>query len=302
MKVGVIGLGRMGSGLAASLLEAGHEVTVYNRTRARAEPLLAQGAKSVDVVAGACRGEAVLTMLSDDAALQHVAFGDGGIIASLGRRSLHICSSTISVAMSRQLAAAHASRGQRFIAAPVLGRPDMAATGRLFVFASGEASAVDTAKPLLDTIGQRTFVVSHEPQVANAVKLSCNFLIASVIESLGEAMSFVHKNGVDRHDYLAMLTATLFDAPIYATYGEQIASRTYSPAGFAAPLGLKDIRILLQAADDLRVPLPLASLLRDRFLTLLAHGGEMLDWSAIGSLAARDASADILDPDYPCGR
>jgi 3-hydroxyisobutyrate dehydrogenase-like beta-hydroxyacid dehydrogenase len=295
MKVGVIGLGQMGSGLAASLLKAGHEVTVYNRTRARVEPLLAQGAQSADAIADACRGEAVFTMLSDDAAVQRVAFGDGGIIESLGAGSLHISSSTISVAMSGQLAAAHADRGQRFIAAPVLGRPDMAAIGRLFVFAAGEAGAIDAAKPLLDAIGQRTFVVSHEPQVANAVKLSCNFLIASVIESLGEAMAFIARNGVDRHDYLAMLTSTLFGAPIYTTYGKQIAGGTFSPPGFAAPLGLKDIRLLLQAADDLRVPLPLASLLRDRFLTLLANGGgEALDWSAIGRLAARDAGVDVV--------
>lgn len=295
MKVGVIGLGQMGSGLAASLLKAGHEVTVYNRTRARMEPLLAKGARSADEIADACRGEAVFTMLSDDAAVQRATFGDNGIIEGLGEDSLHISSSTISIAMSRQLTAAHANRRQRFIAAPVLGRPDMAVIGRLFVFAAGEAGAIDAAKPLLDAVGQRTFVVSDDPQVANAVKLSCNFLIASIIESLGEAMAFIAKEEVDRHDFLAMLTSTLFGAPIYTVYGKQIADGTFSPPGFAAPLGLKDIRLLLQAADDLCVPLPLASLLRDRFLTLLANGrGEVLDWSAIGGLAARDAGVDLV--------
>jgi 3-hydroxyisobutyrate dehydrogenase-like beta-hydroxyacid dehydrogenase len=164
MKVGVIGLGQMGSGLAASLLKAGHEVTVYNRTRARMEPLLAKGARSADEIADACRGEAVFTMLSDDAAVQRATFGDNGIIEGLGEDSLHISSSTISIAMSRQLTAAHANRRQRFIAAPVLGRPDMAVIGRLFVFAAGEAGAIDAAKPLLDAVGQRTFVVSDDPQ------------------------------------------------------------------------------------------------------------------------------------------
>jgi 3-hydroxyisobutyrate dehydrogenase-like beta-hydroxyacid dehydrogenase len=178
-------------------------------------------------------------MLSDDAAVLRAGFGGAGIIENLGGDSLHISSSTISVAMSGQLAAAHADSRQRFIAAPILGRPDMAAIGLLFVFAAGEAGAIDAAKPLLDAIGQRTFVVSHEPQVANAVKLSCNFLIASVIESLGEAMAFIARNGVDRHDYLAMLTSTLFGAPIYTTYGKQIAGGTFSPHGFAAPLGLR---------------------------------------------------------------
>jgi 3-hydroxyisobutyrate dehydrogenase-like beta-hydroxyacid dehydrogenase len=295
MKVGVIGLGQMGSGLAASLLTAGHEVTAYNRTRARVEPLLAQGARSADAIADACRGEAVFTMLSDDAAEQCAALGEDGVIESLGGDSLHISSSTISVAMSRQLAAAHADRGQRFIAAPVLGRPDMAAIGRLFVLAAGKADAIDAAKPLLDAIGQRTFMVSREPQVANAVKLSCNFLIASVIESLGEAMAFIARNEVDRHNYLAMLSSTLFGAPIYSTYGKQIAGGTFSPPGFAAPLGLKVIRLLLQAADDSACATAAASLLRDRFLTLLAKsGGEVLDWSAIGGLAARDAGVDLV--------
>jgi 3-hydroxyisobutyrate dehydrogenase-like beta-hydroxyacid dehydrogenase len=214
---------------------------------------------------------------------------DGVIVDSLAAGALHISSSTISVALSEHLTHAHAHAGQRFVAGPVLGRPDVAAAGRLFVIAAGERRAVNAALPLFDAIGHKTFIVSEDPKAANLVKLSANFLMASVIESLGEAMTLVAKGGVDRQQYLELLIATLFGAPVYATYGPLIATDKFSPPGFAAPLGQKDIRLLLAAAENLRVPLPLASLLRDRFLTLLAHGGETLDWSAIGSLAARDA-------------
>ena len=171
----------------------------------------------------------------------------------------------------------------------MFGRPDVAAAGQLFVVAGGEPAAVEAATPLLEAIGQKTFVVSETPKAANLVKLSGNFLIASVIESLGEALALVAKGGVDQRRYLEILTSTLFDAPVYKTYGGLIASGRFEPAGFAAPLGQKDIRLALAAAEDLRVPMPLASLLRDRFLTLLAHGGDKLDWSAIGRLAAMDA-------------
>jgi 3-hydroxyisobutyrate dehydrogenase-like beta-hydroxyacid dehydrogenase len=279
----------MGAGMAMNVLNAGHDVTVYNRTRKKVEALLQHGARVANTIADACRGDAVFTMLADDAAVEFVTLEDGGIVDSLAAGALHISSSTISVALSEHLTHAHAHAGQRFVAGPVLGRPDVAAAGRLFVIAAGERRAVNAALPLFDAIGHKTFVVSEDPKAANLVKLSANFLMASVIESLGEAMALVAKGGVDRQQYLELLIATLFGAPVYATYGPLIATDKFSPPGFAAPLGQKDIRLLLAAAENLRVPLPLASLLRDRFLTLLAHGGETLDWSAIGSLAARDA-------------
>jgi 3-hydroxyisobutyrate dehydrogenase-like beta-hydroxyacid dehydrogenase len=289
MKVGFIGLGHMGTGMAASLLKAGHDVTVYNRTRTKVEALVAQGAKTAASVSDACGGDAVITMLANDDAVESVVFSDGSIIGSLLTGAIHISSSTISVALSERLEAAHAKAGQRFLAAPVFGRPDVAAAGQLFVVAAGEPGTVKAASPLLDAIGKRTFVVSETPKAANLVKLSGNFLIASVIESLGEAMALVAKAGVDRRQYLDILTSTLFNAPVYKTYGGLIADGKFEPAGFAAPLGQKDVRLTLAAAEDLRVPMPLASLLRDRFLTLLAHGGDKLDWSAIGQLAAKDA-------------
>lgn len=289
MKLGFIGLGQMGAGMAANLLTAGHQVTVYNRTPAKAEALVAAGATAAASIADACKGDAVLTMLSDDAALEAVVGGDDGILASLGQGALHVSCSTISVALSRSLAAAHEAAGQRFVAAPVFGRPNVAAAGELAVVVAGAADALEASMPLFEAIGRKTFRVSDAPEAANLVKLSGNFLIASVIESLGEAMALVGKAGVDRQAYLDILTQTLFGAPVYQTYGRLIAERKFEPAGFAAPLGRKDIRLVLAAAEELNVPLPLASLLRDRFLTLLAQGGERLDWSAIGALAARDA-------------
>ena len=289
MHIGFIGLGQMGAGMAANLVKAGHDMTVYNRTRAKTEALVAQGAKAAASVSDACRGDAVITMLANDYAVENVVLGDEGIIASLPAGAIHISSSTISVALSEALASAHAKAGQRFVAAPVFGRPDLATAGQLFVVAAGEHDAVEAAAPLLDAIGQKTFIVSETPKAANLVKLSGNFLIAVVIESLGEAMALVGKGGIDKRQYLDVLTSTLFDAPVYKTYGRLIADGIFEPAGFAAPLGQKDIRLTLAAAEDLRVPLPLANILRDRFLTLLAHGGERLDWSAIGQLAAKDA-------------
>jgi 3-hydroxyisobutyrate dehydrogenase-like beta-hydroxyacid dehydrogenase len=280
----------MGSGMAASLLKAGHEVIVYNRTASRADDLVKKGAVAASQVAEACTGDAVFTMLANDAAVERVVYGDQGLRASLRSGAVHISSSTISVALCERLSRDHTAAGQRFVAAPVFGRPDVAAAGELAVIAAGVRETIAEVNPLLDAIGRRTFVISDDPKAASLVKLSGNFLIASVIEALGEAIALVGKHGVDRDDYVEMLTSTLFAVPVYRIYGKLIAEGRFEPAGFAAPLGYKDIRLVLAAAEDLRVAMPLASLLRDRFLTLLAHGGDNLDWSAIGSLAARDSA------------
>ncbi len=289
MKIGFIGLGHMGSGMAANLLKAGHELIVYNRTRAKAESLAAQGAKIAASVAEACKAEVLITMLANDEAVADIVFGEGGAIANLPRGAMHISCSTISVTFSEKLEQAHRAAGQQYLAAPVFGRPDIAAKGQLFVVAAGAPEAVKKAQPILDAIGQRTFVISDKPKDANLVKLSGNFLIAAVMEGLGEALALIEKAGIDKHRYLEILTSTLFTAPVYKTYGYLIADGAFEPAGFAAPLGQKDIRLTLAAGEDLRVPLPLASLLRDRFIELMAAGGDKLDWSAIGSLPARDA-------------
>lgn len=293
MKIGFIGLGRMGAGMAGNLLKAGHDVIVYNRTPDKAEPLVAKGAKAAGSVSEACGGDIVITMLSDDAAVESVVYGDGGIRDRLRAGAVHVSSSTISVALSARLATDHAKGGQRYVAAPVFGRPDVAAAGQLFVIAAGDPGSVQAVAPVLEAIGKKTFVVSDRPPDANLVKLSGNFLLASVIEAVGEAMALADKGGLDRRRYLEILTSTLFDVPVYKNYGGLIASRKFEPAGFAAPLGHKDIRLALAAAEDLRVPMPLASLLHDRFVTLLANGGENLDWSAIGDLPSLDAGIRV---------
>ncbi len=286
MKIGFIGLGNMGAGMAANLLEAGHQVTAYNRSRDKVEALVRRGATAARTVAQACGGDLVITMLANDDALAGVTFGDDGILSALPSGATHISSSTISVALAERLTAAHASAGHRFVAAPVFGRPEAAAAAKLFVVAAGEPTAVQAVSPVFDAIGQRTFVVADEPKAASLVKLSGNFLIASVIESLGEALALVEKAGVDRLEYVELLTSTLFDAPVYKTYGGLLAREQFEPAGFAASLGLKDVRLVLAAGESLQVPLPVASLIRDRFLTLLANGGADLDWSALGRVAS----------------
>jgi 3-hydroxyisobutyrate dehydrogenase-like beta-hydroxyacid dehydrogenase len=289
MEIGFIGLGNMGRGMATNLLKAGHRVTAYNRSPDKAEALAQQGAVAAGNVAEASAGDVVFTMLADDGAVESVTFGEDGILASLRPGATHVSSSTISVALSQRLAAAHAEAGQRYVAAPVFGRPEAASAAKLFVVTAGAPEVLQPLQPLFDTIGQRTFVVSDQPPAANLVKLSGNFLIASAIESVGEAVALVTKAGVDRLQYVDILTSTLFTAPAYQTYGGLIARQEFEPAGFAATLGLKDIRLVLAAAEDLQVPLPVASLLRDRLLTLVATGGGNLDWSAVATLADRDA-------------
>jgi 3-hydroxyisobutyrate dehydrogenase-like beta-hydroxyacid dehydrogenase len=278
--------------MAAGLLEAGHELTVFNRTPQKAKELGARGATVATRVAEACRGDAVVTMLSDDAAVEAVVFGEGGVLASLPAGATHVSCSTIGVALSDRLAAAHAGRGQRYVSAPVFGRPEAAAARQLFIVAAGEAEAVRGAMPLLEAMGRRVSVLSDVPSRANVVKLSGNFLIAAVIESLGEALALVGKAGVDRKRFVEFLTSSLFDAPVYRSYGAILAADAPGPVGFAAPLGLKDVRLALAAAEALRVPMPLASLVRDRLVTLLATGGEGMDWSAFGRLALRDAGLE----------
>jgi 3-hydroxyisobutyrate dehydrogenase-like beta-hydroxyacid dehydrogenase len=289
MKLGFIGLGHMGSAMAANLVKAGHDVSVFNRSPGKSGALVDLGARDAANLAEACAGDAVITMLADDDAASDIALGDGGLIAHLPKGAIHVSMSTISVALSKRLAWAHAQAGQRYLAAPVFGRPDMAAAAKLFIVVAGDPATIDACQPLFRAMGQKTFPMGTEPSAANLVKLSGNFLLASAIEALGEAVALIGKAGVDRRAYIEFLTSTLFNAPAYKTYGGLIAQGKFEPAAFAAPLGYKDIRLALSAAESLYVPMPLASLLHDRFLRLLAQGGDHLDWSAVGGLAAQDA-------------
>jgi len=289
MEIGLIGLGRMGTGIAKSLLRSGHRLTVFNRTRARAESLQSDGANIAGSVAEACRSSVVFTMVADDAALEALVFGESGVLSSLRKDSIHVSLSTISVALSDRLSAEHAKAAQQFVAAPVFGRPEAAESAKLSVVAAGPSASVERCKPLFESMGPKLLVVGERPSMANVVKLCGNFLIATVLESLAESLTFARKSGVDPQMLLDFLTTTMFTAPVYKSYGELIVQGKHEPAGFALPLGLKDVRLVLQAAESAGVPMPIASVLRDRFITALARGNQDKDWSVIGRVTAEDA-------------
>jgi 3-hydroxyisobutyrate dehydrogenase-like beta-hydroxyacid dehydrogenase len=279
----------MGQAMAHNLLKAGHRVCVYNRTRNRAEELRDEGAEVADSPASACKGDIVITMLADDDAVEEIVLGSGGVIRALRENAVHLSMSTITVGFSEVLTEAHHAAGQHFVAAPVFGRPEAAAAVRLFIVAAGEAEPLDRCRPLFDDLGHKTFVVDRFPPKANLVKLSGNFLVASVIECLGEAVTLIRKAGIDPTRFLGILLGSLFAAPVYETYGELILEARYRPAGFTMPLGLKDMRGVLAAAEAKNVAMPVASLLRDHFITAIARGKADLDWSALARLAAENA-------------
>jgi 3-hydroxyisobutyrate dehydrogenase-like beta-hydroxyacid dehydrogenase len=289
MDAGLIGLGNMGTGIARSLLRAGHHLDIYNRTHQRAEALRSNGAVPVKTVAEACKSGIVFTMVADDAALEAVVFGENGVLSALPKNGLHISLSTISVALGDRLAAVHAQSGQQFVSAPVFGRPEAAEGARLAVVAAGPSAAIEKCKPLFESMGPKLWIVGEKPSLANAVKLSGNFLIATVLESLAEALAFARKSGVDSTALLDFLTSTLFNAPVYKTYGGLIVEGKHEPAGFATKLGLKDVRLVLQAAEAANVPMPIASVVRDRFVTAMARGNAEKDWSVLGRIAAQDS-------------
>jgi 3-hydroxyisobutyrate dehydrogenase-like beta-hydroxyacid dehydrogenase len=295
MNIAFIGLGNMGSPMAANLIKAGHKLTVYNRTRSRAEALQSEGARIANTPGEAASGaEVAITMLADDHALESLvfgkdAFGKGSLLDSLPSNAIHVSMSTISVALSRRLTAAHAERKQHYVSAPVFGRPEAAAAAKLFIVAAGPAAQIDRCRPLFDAMGQKTFIAGDEASGANLMKLAGNFLITAVIEGLAESFALVRKAGLDANFFHEVLTNSLFNAPIYKTYGALINSQKFEPAGFKLPLGLKDNRLLLAAAEENAVPMPMASLVRDRFLAALGQGMGELDWSAISKLSAKDA-------------
>jgi 3-hydroxyisobutyrate dehydrogenase-like beta-hydroxyacid dehydrogenase len=294
MKIAFIGLGHMGSGMARNLLRAGFEVSVYNRSRAKADALaLAHaGARVADSPAEASRHcDAVITMLADDPALEQVVFGEHGIASALRKDAVHISSSTISTAMARRLAAEHAKRGQGFLSAPVFGRPEAAEGKKLLVVVAGADELVRRCSPVFDAIGRQTFVVGAEPWQANAVKVCGNFMIASMLESFGEAFATLRKANVPQQAFLDIMS-TLFASPVYSNYGHFIVDGKFEPAGFALHLGLKDVRLVMQTAEECSAPMPIASLIHDQFLSAMAHGQADLDWSSVARVSARNAGLE----------
>jgi 3-hydroxyisobutyrate dehydrogenase-like beta-hydroxyacid dehydrogenase len=290
MRIGFIGLGSMGSPIASNLIKAQQALTVYNRTQSRSAELQPMGAKIAGSPSEAASdAEALITMLADDRAVEEVVFTHGNAIEALPAGAVHISMSTISVALSRRLEAAHREKGQHYVAATVFGRPDAAAAAKLFVVAAGPPAQIELCQPIFDAIGQKTFIVGENAPASNVVKLAGNFLITTVIESLSEAFALIRKNGLDPNAFLEVLTGSLFTAPVYRTYGSIIASDKFEPAGFKLPLGFKDNRLLVAAAEESSVPMPMASLIHDRFLAALAQGLGEADWSAIARISYKNA-------------
>jgi 3-hydroxyisobutyrate dehydrogenase-like beta-hydroxyacid dehydrogenase len=289
--IGVIGLGGMGSGIASRLLEAGRRVSVYNRTASAADALVARGARRAGTPADAVEpGGVAVTMVANDDALEAVTAGEGGFLDKLGRGGVHVSMSTISAALARSLAERHEARGSAFVAAPVFGRPDAAASGKLWILQSGPAEAKARVRgPVLDAISQGIFDIGTAPDAAPVGKIAGNFLIASAIEAMGEAFALLEKSGADPRVFHQMMSGTIFACPIYANYGRFILDRAFAPPGFKLTLGAKDVGLALAAGTETRTPLPLAGLLRDRFLTAMAQGRSDLDWTAITLNAAADA-------------
>lgn len=289
MKAGFVGLGNMGQPMARNLIKAGHELIVYNRTRSRADDLAGEGAAVGATPTEACSPGVVLTMLADDSAVEEMVYGKEGILQALPQSGIHVSLSTISVALAQRLAESHRKRMQHFVASPVFGRPPAAEAARLLVVVAGPGDAVELCRPLLEAIGDRLFVLGPEAVTACALKLGGNFLIASMLEALGEALALMRKSGVDPCRFLEIVNGSLFKSPVYENYGKIIVNETYEPAGFKMHLGLKDVRLILAAGEAAKVPLPLASLIRDHLISGMARGYSEIDWSAVARVAAEDA-------------
>ena len=280
----------MGLAMARLLLQAGHRLTVYNRTRSRADQLKDLKPVVAETPAAAARGaEVLITMLADDDSLEAVMLGPEGAVAVLPAGAIHISMSTISPALAARLAERHRAAGQVYVAAPVFGRPEAAAAKQLWIVAAGPADALTRCRPVLDALGQGVIVVGDDPPHANVIKLAGNFLLAAAIEAMGEAFALGRKYGIAPADLLDIVNGRLIRSPIYENYGKLIAEERYEPAGFKLKYGLKDIRLALGAAEQVAAPMPLASLIHDRYLAGIARGWGDVDWAALARIAAVDA-------------
>lgn len=284
-----LGLGQMGLPMARNLIAAGFALRTYNRDRTKAAALEAEGAAVTDAPAALPGGIAV-SMLANDAALEAVSLAPGGLVDTLGPGGLHISMSTVGPETSRALARAHAERGSLFLAAPVFGRPEAAAAKKLWICQAGAAAAKERAAPVLAALSQGVFDFGEDPGAAGVVKLAGNFLILSAIEALSEALALGEKHGVDRAALANLFAGTLFSCPIYQNYGRIVAERRFEPAGFKLELGLKDMRLVRDAAEAKDLPMPLADLLRARLLSGMAKGRAAQDWTAIERGSAEDGA------------
>jgi 3-hydroxyisobutyrate dehydrogenase-like beta-hydroxyacid dehydrogenase len=294
MEIGFIGLGKMGSAIAGHLLKAGHHVRVWNRSPAAVKELVARGAVAAAEPRDVAQAQVLMTMLANDAAIRSVMI-DQGVLDAAAEGLIHINLATVSVALSREFADLHRARNVGYIAAPVFGRPEVAVDGKLNVVVAGEPATIARAQVALDAIGQKVWPVGDRPECASAVKIAGNFMIASAIEAMGEAVALTRAHGIAAGQFLEILTSTLFASPVYKGYGAMIAAERYKPAGFEVTLALKDVRLALAAGDARSVPMPFASVLRDNLMEAIATGGGDSDWASLAALAARRAGLDQHD-------
>jgi len=288
MDIGFIGLGNMGKAMAANLIKGGHHLRVWNRSPAPAEELRKLGAEPVASAKDAFKGDAVISMLAEDTALRAILI-ESGVLATAPKGLIHVNMATISVALATELAALHQQHGLGYVAAPVFGRPDVAAAGKLNIVAAGAPQLIDQVQPLFDLIGQKTWRMGDDAPRANVVKVAGNFMLGAAIEAMAEASALVRGYGISPAELLDVMTNTLFASPVYKGYGALIAADRYEPAAFKLALGLKDMRLALAAGDGANVPLPLGSLLRDNLLEAMAAGDGDRDFAALALVAQRRA-------------
>ncbi|MBP2167356.1 3-hydroxyisobutyrate dehydrogenase-like beta-hydroxyacid dehydrogenase [Erwinia toletana] len=286
MRIGFIGLGSMGQPMAENLLQAHYSLNVWNRSAAPAEALEKLGATVCESPAEAAQCDVLISMLADDAITRQVIVGHGAL-ESLGDGAIWINMATVSVDFTHEMQTHAAANGVSYLAAPVLGRNDVAAAGKLNILTAGDKALIARVQPIFDILGQQTWYFGSEPTQAVTAKLAANFMLGSAIEAMAEASALVRAHGIPAADFLGMLTSTLFNAPAYKGYGELIAQQRYSPPGFKLRLGLKDIRLAQQAAEAKNVPMPFASVIRDNCVDALAHNEGDLEWAALAKVAAR---------------
>lgn len=293
MKVSFIGLGRMGQAMAGRLLDAGHELVIYNRSADKTVELSGRGATVARSIGDACtHGGPVITMLADDPALNAVASGTGGIIDSLPRGGIHVAMGTHQIETIRALAGAHEAAGQTLVAAPVLGRPAVVREGKLGIVAAGPPAAIAAVQPLFDAIGRRTFAAGPIPSSASLLKLCNNLVLACAIEAMGEAFSLVSKSGIETSSFREVLADGLFKCIAYESYSQAIINGKWDEVNLTATLALKDVGHVLAVAETLKVPLPSANVCRDRLLSAAAHGDAHRDWTVMALEQARASGLD----------